>query len=211
MEKLAHYIAENVAKSNGLSEERKLVIAYGLGALIQMLFLMLVSIVFGLLYHCLIEAMIVFWAVGILKGSAGGAHARTSASCTIISLISIFLMALVSRYAAPVMPNYRFAYLAFVALTYSITALAIYRLAPVASPNKPISREEKRARLRKRSFVTVLVYCAISTALILLSGKYPRCINASISLCLAALWQSFMLTGAAGRFISSLDSSASAR
>lgn len=208
MEKLADRLAESAAKSAGLDEERKKVIAYGLGALIQALSLLAASLVFGLLFHCLVESVTVFLAVGIFKSSAGGAHARTSASCAIISLASIFLMSLIARYAVPVVPPYWPAYLAFAAAAFAVATVTAYRLAPVASPAKPIVRKEKIRRLRRRCFLTLGAFFALSAGLILLR-ICPRCINAAVSLCMAVLWQSFMLTKAAGRFLSFLDSSVS--
>lgn len=209
MEKLANRLAESAAKSAGLDDERKKVVAYGLGALIQMLSLMVASLIFGFLFHCLIESMTIFLAVGIFKSSAGGAHARTTASCTFISLVSIFLMSLIARYVVPVVPMYWPVYLTFTILAFAYASVAVYRLAPVASANKPIVRPEKIRRLRRLSFLTVGVFFAISAALIVLR-ICPRCINAAISLTLAVLWQSFMLTKAANRFLSFWDSSVSA-
>lgn len=208
MEKLAERLAESAAKSAGLNEERKKVIAYGLGALIQMLSLMVASTVFGIVFHCLVESMTIFFAVGIFKSSAGGAHARTSTSCTFISLVSIFLMSLFSRYVVPVVSAYWPVYFGFIVLAFAIAGVTVYRLAPVGSANKPIVRPEKIRRLRRLSFLTVGVFFAISAALILFEGC-PRCINAAISLTLAVLWQSFMLTKAANRFLSFWDSSVS--
>ena len=209
MEKLANRLAESAAKSAGLDEEREKVIAYGLGALIQMLSLMVASLLFGFVFHCLVESMTIFLAVGIFKSSAGGAHARTSTSCTFISLASIFLMSLISRYVVPVVPAYWPVYLIFAVLTFSVAFVAAYRLAPVASANKPIVRAEKIRRLRRLCFLTIGAFFALSAGLIL-TGWCPRCINAAIALCMAVLWQSFMLTSAANRFLSFWDSSVSA-
>jgi accessory gene regulator B len=210
MEKLANRIAESVARSAGLDDERKKVVAYGLGALLQMLFLMVASLIFGLVFHCLPESMTIFLAVGLFKRSAGGAHSRTSSSCNCISLASIFLMSLFSRYAVPVVPTYWLLYLAFAALTFTAATITVYRRAPVSSPNKPIVRKEKIQRLRRLSFLTIGVFLALCIAMILLGKTNPRYINAAVSLCMAVLWQSFMLTGAASRFLSFLDSSVSA-
>lgn len=204
MEKLANRLADSAAKSAGLGEEQKKVVAYGLGALIQALSLMAGSVLFGLLFHCLVESVTVFLAVGIFKSAAGGAHARTSASCAVISLASIFLMSLIARYAVPVVPALWPAYLAFAAAAFAVAATAAYRLAPVASPGKPIVRKEKIRRLRRRCFLTLGAFFALSAGLVLFGGC-PRCINAAVSLCMAVLWQSFMLTRAADRFLSFLD------
>jgi accessory gene regulator B len=207
MDKLAHRIAESAAESERLDEERKKVIAYGLGALLQMLLLLFASLLFGLLFHCMVEALVIFLAVGILKSSAGGAHARTSASCTFISLASISLMALFSRYVVPSAPRYWPIYAAFEALIFAIALITAYRRVPVASSNKPIVRKEKIQRLRRRCFLTLGIFFVLCEVLTLLGNTNPRCINAAISLCMAVLWQTFMLTDAANRLINFFDSS----
>lgn len=208
MEKLANRIAENVAKNNGLDEEKKRVIAYGLGALIQMLFLMVCSFIFGLLFHCLVESMIIFASVGLIKGATGGAHSNTSGNCTVISLVSIFVMALVSRYVIPVVKPYWYVYLGFAILSFALVFFTVYKRAPVATAHKPITRPEKIRRLRRRSFVTVGAFSIAAIALVMLGQINPRFVNAAISLCMAALWQSFMLTEAGVKMISFIDSSA---
>jgi accessory gene regulator B len=208
MERLANRVAEKVAKNGGLDDEKRRVIAYGLGALIQMLFLLLASLIFGLLFHCLIESMIIFTAVGLIKRSAGGAHSGTSGNCTVISLSSIFVMALISRFVIPIVTHYWYIYLIVALLIFGNAFFAIYKNAPFASPHKPITRPEKIRRLRRQSFLTVGAFLAVAVALIVFGQKNPRLINASISLCLAVLWQSFMLTASGGKLIFFIDSSA---
>ncbi len=208
MEKLANRIAETVARNNGLDEERKRVVAYGLSALIQMLFLLFSSLVFGLLFHCFVESMVIFASVGLIKRATGGAHSNTSGNCTVISLVSIFVMALVSRYVVPVVEPYWYVYLVFAVLSFGIAFFTVFRRAPVATPKKPITRPEKIRRLRRQSFMTVGAFFALAVAWILLARYNPRLVNASVSLCLAALWQSFMLTESGAKLISFIDSSA---
>lgn len=208
MEKLANRIAEYVARNNQLEDEKRRVIAYGLSALIQMLFLLFASTIFGLMFHCFVEALTIFTAVGLIKGSAGGAHSNTSANCTVMSLASIFVMALISRYAVPIVQPYWYIYLGLPILSFGITLFTVYKRAPVATANKPITRPEKIRRLRGQSFFTVCGFFAIAVTLILLERSNPRFVNAAVSLCLAALWQSFMLTDAGAKLISFIDSSA---
>ena len=177
MEKLANRLAESAARSAGLDEERKKVVAYGLGALIQMLSLMVASLIFGFLFHCLVESMTIFLAVGIFKSSAGGAHARTTTSCTFISLVSIFLMSLIARYVVPVVPAYWPVYLAFTILAFCCRVRR--RVPPRAGRERQQAHRAPgedpaaaQAELRSRSAFS----SRISAALIQY-GMCPRCIN----------------------------------
>ena len=83
----------------------------------------------------------------------------------------------------------------------------VYMRAPVATPNKPITRPEKIKRLRRRSFLTVGLFSIAAIALVMLGQTNPRFVNAAVSLCMAALWQSFMLTEAGVKIITFIDSS----
>lgn len=211
MERLARRIAESAARNGGLDEERTRVIAYGLSALIQMLFLLVASLAFGILFHCLLESMIIFTSVGLMKRSSGGAHSNTSGNCTVISLVSIFVMALIARFVVPVIHPYWYIYLAFVILSFSAALLTVHRRAPVSTPNKPITRPEKIKRLRRQSFITVGIFFSLAAIMTFRGQAHPRLINGAISLNLAVLWQSFMLTEAGARLISFIDSSGSPR
>lgn len=206
MEKLAKRIAASAARNGKLDEESQRVIAYGLGALFQILFLLAASLMLGLTFHCLVESMAFLLSAGLMKWSAGGAHSSNSANCVIISLLSIFVISLLARYAIPVFSPYWYVYLGLITLAFGAVFLTVYRHAPVISPYKPVARPEKIRYLRRQSFLTVGVFFAMAILLTHLGKAHPRLINGAISLCLALLWQAFLLTETGAKLISFIDS-----
>ena len=205
MEKLVKRLSEETAKSGNLTDEQRQVVAYGLGALMQMLFLLVLTVIFSAVFHCFYEAITVFFAVGLLKGGTGGAHAGTETACTVISFFTIAFMALLSRYVIPVYDAWPF-YAAATLAAFAVSGYVIYKRAPVESPNKPIRRPEKIRRLRKRCFITLGIFLCFCAAMLTLgaAGCRPRAFSVSNAMALAVLWQAFMLTKRAQKWISVL-------
>ena len=85
----AQRLAGYLARTLNYDEERQKVMAYGLGALFQMLLLLACSLAFGIIARCAWEAMILFWGVGFLRRSTGGVHCDTYLGCVCVSLTSI--------------------------------------------------------------------------------------------------------------------------
>ena len=96
----AQRLAGYLARTLNYDEERQKVMAYGLGALFQMLLLLACSLAFGIIARCAWEAMILFWGVGFLRRSTGGVHCDTYLGCVCVSLTSICGLAALCRYAA---------------------------------------------------------------------------------------------------------------
>jgi len=98
---LANKIAASLAKKLGYSDEQRAVIAYGLGAALQMLELFGIALLFGLVFDCVYECMIIFIGVGLLRRTTGGTHCTTYMACILTSSLSICLLAFVCRYLIP--------------------------------------------------------------------------------------------------------------
>src|SRR5659263_450640 len=170
MEKLARKLASNIAIALNYGNEREQVIAYGLIAMIQIFVTVFLVLVFGLLTGVPIEALIICFSVSILRKYSGGAHAGSIELCTTIAIIYITTFSLISRYLlSGVLNSYAMAIIILV--IYTLSFFAIYKFAPVDSPNKPIKTEKKKKRMRKGSFTITTIYFALSVILFLLSQK----------------------------------------
>ena len=75
---LSTKLAEKLANALGYNDEQRAVLAYGLGAAIQMLELFIIALVFGLVFDCAYESIILFLGVGFLRRSCGGTHCTGS-------------------------------------------------------------------------------------------------------------------------------------
>lgn len=202
---LANRIAEKLSAVLGYSDEQCKVIAYGLGAAIQMLELFLISIIFGIFFNCAIECIIVFLGVGLLRRTTGGGHCMTYMACILTSSLSIILMALFARYLIPgYLPKWMYMLFGFLPGFACIFATA-YKRVPQASRNKPISNPVKIKRLRRQCFATLCIYMVIAVLLLVFDWGNGRNISSFCALILVLYWQCFTLTSWSGRLAGAMD------
>lgn len=205
MEKMAHDLSRKIAIQMHYDEDKESVIAYGLTAIFQILVIALLISIIGMLCHFWYESLIIFFGVGILKKSTGGAHSQTIYSCTFISVISISFFAMLSRYvfnsSINIYINYCIAFFVFVFCVF-----IFYKYVPVDSPNKPINRPEKIKRLRRQSYILLVIYSMATYIFIVFAPYNYRFYSFSFCIHFILLWQAFMLTKTGMRFIGRIDS-----
>lgn len=203
---LANRIARSLSAKLGYDDERCRVIAYGLGAAIQMLELLFISVVFGLVFGCLIECMILFFGVGLLRRTAGGMHCNTYLACIVASSLSVCLLSLFCRYAVPFWLN-KWWYIGFGLVPgFACACLLGWKRVPQASANKPISSSAKNLRLRKQYYLTLCVYLAFAVWLLAADWNGRRNINVFCAVVTSVLWQCFTLTEWSRRLACFFDS-----
>lgn len=204
MEVLAHKIADGIAIQLSLDEERRSVIAYGLIGILQVTALMIMIVLIGFATDSLYESLIIFFSVGFMRKSTGGAHARTMGGCNTVSVLSIALLALSSRYllGAPVNSHVN---LVINALVFLIGYLIIHQRVPVDNPKKPIVSLEKIKRLRKESYYKLFLFFVLAVISILVAESHERFYSIASSIRIALLWQAMTLTEKGASFLSSLD------
>ncbi|MDD2361825.1 MAG: accessory gene regulator B family protein [Oscillospiraceae bacterium] len=195
MEKIVGKLADTIAANLKYDDERRAVIRYGLYAILQIIITAVVILLVGIFTHSLLECIIVYISVALLRKSTGGAHAKTSNGCLIISIIAVSALSIISRYFTLLQ------YSSIICLILSpaffmISCFIIYKLAPVGHENKPLDSPNKIKRLRKQSFITLVVYALLLTALLILSIFYERALNLAFSLGVSTLWQSLTLVKA---------------
>lgn len=203
MERLAKDIAANIGENLQYSPEETAVVAYGLIAIFQMLIIFLLLFPIGFIGGFWTEGMIIFIIVGLLRKSVGGAHSETFTGCVIYSVLFISMMAFLSHYL--INPNLLYYHIAFSCLSFAFSYFIIYKKAPVDSPNKPIRKKEKIRRLRVNAFVTITIYFIAVAVLYYFPGKDLRFSGYAISVTMAVLWQTFMLTGPGHKFMQVID------
>lgn len=197
----AQRLAGYLARTLNYDDERRKVMAYGLGALFQMLLLLACSLVFGLIARCAWEAMILFWGVGLLRRSTGGVHCDTYLGCVCVSLTSICGLAALCRYVVPAaLPLWAGIGLGILP-AYAFLIAAAWKKAPRESANKPIRNPEKIARLRKQCFCTIALYLLASAVCLALSMRHPRMTGPFAATVAVAWWSGLMLTDAAARIL----------
>lgn len=205
IEKLAYNISEKIALQMEYDEDKKAVIAYGLMAMFQMAAIFILISCIGILLDFWFESIIIYLSVGIIRKSTGGTHASSMNSCIIISVLSITLQSAISRYLLGEPINI-FINIIISIIIFAICFIVFYFRVPVDTPNKPIVKPEKIKRLRKQSFL-LLIICFILTILFaILTNFDKRFFSIAVSIRMAMIWQVFTLTKTGAFVINTIDS-----
>lgn len=208
MEKLTNNIASKVAAELKLDNNRSEIIAYGMFALFHIALSIVLVIIFGLIFHVTIGALIICFSGSILRKYSGGAHASSPGKCAAIGTIICIGQALLFLYLLGPVINLKL--LSFLGIVIFMLAFYIIcKLAPVDSPAKPIKTKEKKIRMKKWSvFVlsTYIIIVVINTAIYTLFGDkrfliYSLCIYGGVA------WQIFTLTRVGHIIMNSIDNS----
>lgn len=207
MEKISDRIADKIALELKYDNNKKEIIAYGTFALLHTFISVFLTIVFGYLFGVVIEAIIISFTVSILRKYSGGVHASSSSNCTIIGLIICIGQASIISLIADLKIEFNIVLISLL-MTFVWTCYIIYKLAPVDSPAKPIKREEKRKRMKKRSLITLIIYFIIVVFIMILYLKFKKRKFLTYTLCIGGgvLWQSFTLTKEGHLVLSKMDS-----
>ncbi|MFV0342499.1 MAG: accessory gene regulator ArgB-like protein [Anaerocolumna sp.] len=205
IEKLAKMMGNKIATQLDLNDDRRAVITYGLIGILQTIVLFALIIFIGLLLDITYESFIIFFSVSAIRKSSGGAHARTMLGCNIMSIVAIVILSVLSRYifASPISIYIN---LLITVIVYAICLLIFYYRVPLGSPNKPINRPEKIKRLRKLSFINLMILFILSIVFIILADFNTKFYSLAISVRLAMLWQFFTITKMGVLFVEKFDS-----
>jgi len=204
IEVLANKIADGVALQLSLEEEKRSVIAYGLIGILQFTTLLLIIAIIGLVSGSFYESLIIFASVGFIRKSTGGAHSKTMNGCNTVSVLSIALLAISSRYLLST-PIDSYVNSGITIMVFLIGYVIFYLFVPVDSPNKPIVTIEKIKRLRKESFSKLFLFFLLTIVSILLADTHERFYSIASSIRVAMIWQAMTLTETGTLLLSKLD------
>ena len=204
MEVLANKIADKISEKLNLESEKRAVIAYGLLGILQVVTLFILIAVLGIMTGTFYESFIIFFSVGFMRKSTGGAHSRTMWGCNAVSVLSILSLALLSRYVLGV-PAVKSANVIITLAVFGVGFLIFYRKVPVDSPNKPITSPHKIKRLRKESYLKLVLLLAATLLCIHFGENVKRLYSISSSIRMAAVWQIITLTEIGAAFLNKID------
>lgn len=206
IERVSGNIATIVSEELKLNQDKKDIIAYGTFAILQIIISILLVIIFGLIFHVTIEALLICCTVSILRKYSGGVHASSPNMCLLIGTVicisqALFISLLIVKLVSPTM-----LFLVGI-LTFSCTYYLIYKLAPVDSPLKPIKTQKKIYRMKKGSIIVLSVYVIITIVNFVLYFYLREERFAIYSLCIyvGAAWQSLTLTRPGHLIIKKID------
>lgn len=206
MEKITNTIAEKISSELGFDNDRTEIIAYGIFAVLQTLFSIGVTVIFGIICGVFAETLIVAFTISILRKYSGGVHASSPGICAVIGAIVAAGLALLACVITVPLINLKFSIiLGFPVFIWSY--YIIYKLSPVDSSAKPIKSQEKKKKMKKAS---MLILCAYALIVILINIMYLNTykkIFLTYSLCIygGIMWQSFTLTHEGHIIIQKID------
>jgi len=196
MNRVVNVLARNLDLDNDQTE----IAYYGL-QLVWSFFLSLVSAgLLALLTGTLFQAVAGALASGGTRLFAGGAHSNSPWRCALVGAV---LLSAIGRLAIYLAAHDAFI-LPYFAVVSTLAALAaVWFLAPVDSPAKPITDPRHRRNLRNLALGAVIILG--SSAGILAATLGSRYISLAFATGLGLLWEGFTLTGSGHRLLEKLD------
>lgn len=143
-QKAGNVFARSLVANEIISVKYEEAYAYCIDYVLDIILFHASLLVIGLLLHDFLNSVIYIIALVPLKMAAGGAHAKTQATCSVISY-SVFLTVLFLSSRLPMNPY-------SAGIITLLTLIGIVVLAPVEHPNKRFSDGQKR-KLKKFSMI----------------------------------------------------------
>lgn len=186
-----------------LDDNKKQILNYGGFAIIHALMSILLTIILGLIFNVVVEALILSFSISILRKFSGGVHASTPNNCIILGNFICISCAIIVKFV--IIGNVAETNLIYLDLLGFLWCYYIlYKLSPVDNPNKPLRNKKKKLALKKKSIITIVIYQSIFLIMVLYSPN--ELVGYSTALFLGALWQCFTLTNPCFKLITTLDS-----
>ena len=198
IEEFSEKMATIIIREGNLDEKKKTVLTYGVFSMIQPIISLILTLIFGMLFHVWIEAIIISVAASVLRKNSGGIHASSAERCLVIGVFIFVFLACFVKFALIKIPAVILSSILAMSIVMSYTI--IVRYSPVDSESKPI-RESDREKFRKKSIKTLNILVLIAVILFLRKNYF----NLSVSIVMGLLWQSLTLVKIGKTILNGLD------
>jgi accessory gene regulator B len=206
IESLSNKIGYKIAGTLKLDKDQEEVMIYGAFSLLQFLWSTLWIVVLGMVFNILMEVLIIYCTIILLRKYSGGVHASSPGRCTTIGTTIAVVLALIAHNGYRMFNIYLILFLVILSGIYSY--YIVHKLAPVDSPAKPIVKLETKRRFKKNSIIVLNILYVIIFIILFFYIKYNvKCLLNSIAcICVGTVWQSFTLTYKGHKILSKVDS-----
>ncbi len=155
--KLSTKIVHMLCKASIIEEEGREIYIYGFFILLSYLFCLLITALFGYFFGILWESLLFYLFFLFIRRYAGGVHAKKESTCTVMTILAMFLSVLVLNILI-MLSNLS------VSVILLVTGiLSIFSLSPLESNEKPLSMEEyqhyKHISRYISAAVTIIAIC----------------------------------------------------
>ncbi|MDA3730824.1 accessory gene regulator B family protein [Niameybacter massiliensis] len=204
-ESLSKVFATHLGKTLHSTEEEIAVMAYGLFALLQTLLSIGIVIAIGAFLGIMFESFILSLSIALLRKYSGGAHATSAERCLFIGTFISILGALLGHKLGLYLTVPLTVYIIFFIFIWNF--YIVFKLAPVASPSKPLSSISKQQKLKRGSLTMLLIYLltVIFLSYITLVSHSPFPLIYAFCIMIGMSWQVFTLTTIGHKVASFLD------
>ena len=137
LESVAYRIVNTQIRKGLLKEEDRNIYQYGYQMLMEYCINIATSITIAAFFHAYIVVLVFSLAYFLLRGYAGGYHAKTSIGCFLMSAVLLAAVVVVVRYAGNVSFSKELILAEMVMLPY------VFKKMPIPVKNKPITENEK--------------------------------------------------------------------
>lgn len=135
---IAEQITCKLIASSVIEEGDRELYSYGFFLLISKIFFFFVAVIAGLLTDTTVESIIFYVVFMLLRTYAGGIHARTEMSCTVLTTLALIASVLVIKQLEIHTSG------AISLLMFGIGSLCILVFSPLDTDGKPLDKHEKR-------------------------------------------------------------------
>lgn len=179
--KISELILQKYLLGASINQEDKELYQYGITLMFTHIFFFAFALICGAILSCLIESLIFYTEFQLIRIFAGGYHASSERKCEIMSSLLILACILLIRLASTVKFDK-------IVLTIAIiSAICIFILCPLDTPEKPLSNKEFRC-FRKLSRLILLILIAIIIISYVLKWKI-----ALVPSCMSVILESLLL------------------
>lgn len=205
IERISNKIGHNIASYLNMDKDHEEIISYGALGLLQTSFSILLVIIFGLIFHILIECLIISFSISILRKYSGGVHSSSPNRCAIIGTFISVSLSIITIFILKIFPTIIAFFLFLIGLLYSY--YYIYKYAPVGSSSKPLNNIIKRQYLKRFSILVASILYGIACILFLfyVLSKNSNLLVYSFCILIGIVWQTFTLTYLAHILLTKID------
>ncbi|RDY24933.1 hypothetical protein CHF27_001665 [Romboutsia maritimum] len=159
VEEIASNLSIKIGNRLEKSEEDINILKYGMFVIIHTIFTAIITIFVGIIIGRLKEVLIITICCGLLKRYSGGVHASSPNRCTIIGLMMVILLTFIGDII--IQKSDKFIFLMIIMILITLEYFIIYKRCPIGCKEKPLKNENKRKKLRKKSFKLMNIYILV--------------------------------------------------
>jgi accessory gene regulator B len=202
MDRLINNLSGILQQELELTEDSREIAAYGLYMLFSTVIGFISIVVVGFMLGVLKLAVVGVLTASGLRVLSGGAHSANLRNCTLMGAIISPGIAVLAKKFGPQIPLSGMYGLVIAAGLFALWGIFTY--APADTPNKPIISELFKQRLRRMSFIYLLIwFCLIAANIggLLFSPAHDVVLASTLGI----IWQVYSITPSGYKLVASID------